>query len=686
MKVSCFIIAILLATGLAPAAVWREAHKRLERPPSRILTTAYQAHSLTLAEAARHYPVHLKGVVTYYDPYIDPRRPALFVHDSSGAIFIALAGLPKSDVRPGMIVEVTGESATGDFAPIVDKGEVRVTGASHVPLEAPLASFSQLVTGEYDGQWVRVEGIVHAVRDLGRNIELRIAMSGGALTAATPKQPGENYSALVDAIVRVRANAAPVFNKKLQMTGVRLLFPSLGEVTIEESAVRDPFTLPILPIRNLLTYVPGAAFRRRVHIRGRVSLHWPGRLLCIQDETQGLCVRTAESGNLAPGEIADVAGFPDVDGFSPTLTDATFRSRGSRRNITALPVTAEQAFLGDHDAELVRIEGKLIGEDRAAKDPTFILSAGKYLFPIVLDRSLAGAVQGWREGSVLSVTGICSVQTDAAEVIRAGFATPASFRILLRSPADTAIVRSASWWTAAHLLMALAIAFATALGTLAWVAALRHRITEQSALIRKQNATLIGLSFQDGLTGIANRRKFDETLATELRLALESSKPISLLMLDIDHFKALNDEFGHQRGDECLVRVAEALASCSLRASDLVARYGGEEFAVIMPDCDENRAADAAERMRTAVLDLSIAHPGSSCSRSVSVSVGAATLRPVSNAAAAAALIGMADGALYRSKQLGRNRSTLSAESYPPPSPAHETPRERPMKAHTLRS
>jgi diguanylate cyclase (GGDEF)-like protein len=630
-------------------------------PPyqSAALTTAHAAHSLSPAEARRAYPVHLRAVVTYYDPYIDPRHTALFVHDATGAIFVLLSSPLPFPVSTGMLVDVAGVTASGDFAPIIDKASVRVIGAFHLPRTAPRVSLTQLLTGTYDGQWVEVEGIVHSVQKFGSNANLDIAVADGSLIATTLTEQGKDYSRLVDAKVRIHANAAPVFNRNLQMTGVRLFFPDLGEVSIEEPAVAEPYALPLLPIDGLLRYTANIAVRHREHVRGRVSLQWPGRSLCIQDTGHGLCVQTSQTTSLAPGELADIAGFPAVGGLTPTLTHAVFRSAGRAQPVPATSVTAEQALHGEQDARLVRIEGKLIGNDRAAQDPTMVLSAGKFLFQVVLpERSAIRANPAWEEGSTLQITGICSVQLAAPEAIREGFSIPASFRILLRSAADVVVLQRPSWWSAAHLLPVLAVVLAVTLGVLGWVVVLRHRIARQTAVIREQSATFRRLSLQDGLTGIANRRRFDESLETEFAKASRTMTPVSLLIVDIDHFKSLNDRYGHQHGDECLVRVAHALASASLTATtDLLARYGGEEFGVILPGCDEPGAVTRAERMRVAVLDLSIANAASPFDECLSISIGAATMVPVSGTPTAS-LIQMADRALYQSKQQGRNRTT----------------------------
>jgi diguanylate cyclase (GGDEF)-like protein len=164
------------------------------------------------------------------------------------------------------------------------------------------------------------------------------------------------------------------------------------------------------------------------------------------------------------------------------------------------------------------------------------------------------------------------------------------------------------------------------------------------------------LATRDGLTGLANRRCFDDTLHAEWARALRQKQPLSLLMVDVDNFKAYNDANGHLGGDECLKRIATAVAS-EMRANDLVARYGGEEFAVILPNQSLKGAAIVAERIRCRVEQLQLPNRLAP-TRHVTVSIGAATaIAGADNDASQ--LVAIADAALYRAKHLGRNRISL---------------------------
>ncbi len=163
------------------------------------------------------------------------------------------------------------------------------------------------------------------------------------------------------------------------------------------------------------------------------------------------------------------------------------------------------------------------------------------------------------------------------------------------------------------------------------------------------------ISMLDGLTGIPNRRYFDEQFAKESGRAIREKQPLSVIMMDIDHFKGYNDNYGHGAGDECLQRVARTLAESLTRSADMIARYGGEEFVALLPGTDSAGAMEVAERLRSAVEALGMTHEHSSAAKVVTLSLGVSTLKPPSQEAST--LLKRADEALYRAKSDGRNRS-----------------------------
>lgn len=180
-------------------------------------------------------------------------------------------------------------------------------------------------------------------------------------------------------------------------------------------------------------------------------------------------------------------------------------------------------------------------------------------------------------------------------------------------------------------------------------------LIEQVNMLKRIEAELQTQSGQDWLTGLANRRRFDEMIQQEWARAKRDETSLGVLMLDIDYFKQYNDAYGHPAGDACLQRVAKAISEVVHRPGDLPARYGGEEFVVVLPQTDVAGAALVAEKMRAAVEARRMQHMNSRASDRVTISVGAAAMVPQEKGEPAI-LIAAADQALYQAKREGRNR------------------------------
>lgn len=188
-----------------------------------------------------------------------------------------------------------------------------------------------------------------------------------------------------------------------------------------------------------------------------------------------------------------------------------------------------------------------------------------------------------------------------------------------------------------------------------------RRLIQQSQLYQQlelANRELKLLASLDGLTGVANRRRFDEYLEDEWQRMYRDQLPLSLILCDIDFFKKYNDTYGHQAGDACLRRVADALRFCVKRSVDLVARYGGEEFAVVLPNTTAVGASQVAEEIRTVVNNLGIPHAQSAVSKHITLSLGIACMTPEPHTSPAM-LVAEADMALYQAKAAGRNQYSL---------------------------
>jgi diguanylate cyclase (GGDEF)-like protein/PAS domain S-box-containing protein len=172
---------------------------------------------------------------------------------------------------------------------------------------------------------------------------------------------------------------------------------------------------------------------------------------------------------------------------------------------------------------------------------------------------------------------------------------------------------------------------------------------------KRAEEALKALASLDGLTGLANRRSFDEALATACSRSEQSGAPVSVLIADVDHFKAYNDFYGHQKGDECLRTIAAVIRAAALRPLHVAARYGGEEFVVLMPDTPAEAAVRLGEQLRQAIHRCRLEHLASDTSKVVTVSIGAATMGR-GGGQVPEAIIMQADEALYAAKRSGRDR------------------------------
>ena len=223
-----------------------------------------------------------------------------------------------------------------------------------------------------------------------------------------------------------------------------------------------------------------------------------------------------------------------------------------------------------------------------------------------------------------------------------------------------------TWW--AILLMVLALIFTIILGYQARIRALRAREEQLSRLVDSRtrelataNETLVGLSYADPLTGIGNRRRFDQVLEAEWRRAIRSGQPLALVLVDIDHFKDFNDDYGHPEGDECLKAVAMTISDGLPRSGDSVARYGGDEFAVVLPGTDIEGALIVAEQLRIAISGLEERNGPSPAKPKIEVSCGVGAMTPTASDDPRR-LLKAADTGLYRAKSEGRNRVASSRE------------------------
>ncbi|HZU25921.1 MAG TPA: histidine kinase dimerization/phospho-acceptor domain-containing protein, partial [Bryobacteraceae bacterium] len=452
------------------------AAKRVE-PGLETITSASAVHALAPSEAARKHPVLLRGVITYSDP----RWESLMIQDSSSGIYVRAADLP-SFPAVGDEVSLEGVSSPGGFAPIIAQPHLRILGKGRLPEPAHLTA-EDAASGAADCQWVELEGAFRSENQDWGHVFFSVRTDLGRVRVEFPEQAWRgDPAALVGAVVRARGAFGTLFNQYRQLIGYRLFVASPEQLTVLRPAPRDPSAIPLTPIRDLLNYSRGYSLRR-VRTSGVVSMTRAGSTF-IEDSTGGLEVRIPHA-MFSRGVRVEAIGYPEPGEYTPLLADATLRVAANGR--TALPapiISPPDALTGKYDNRLVRMEGELLSATTLPQGVALVMQSGAVTWNAEMDAAPGGLRRlpaEWRPGTRVRVTGVCSVRMDASQIEDWKGMAPSSFRLLLSSPEDVAVVRAASWWTMQRTLSALGIMALVILAALAWVWTLRGRVRRQTA-------------------------------------------------------------------------------------------------------------------------------------------------------------------------------------------------------------
>jgi diguanylate cyclase (GGDEF)-like protein len=680
MRFPAATLALLVSVALPALAA--------ESPP--VLRTVRQAHILSNSEADHHYPILLpRALITYIIPGY-----AAFIQDRTDGIYVRLPSKGFEQLRPGDLVSVKGDTAPGDLVPVIENPQFRFLGHGTLP-PAPLVGLDRLTTGAYDSKLVTVEGIIRAFTPIPGAVPpasptatalpqcfVTLASGQDRVDISLSSPQGCARRDLVDAKVRLKMVAGSRFNQRKQLIGILMFMQDFSSLQVEEPPPADPYRLPLTDTAGVMRFGkrdPG----HRVRVHGVVTSTWGQQQFSLMDARYGIFVHTDNPAHVRVGDMLDVVGFPTWADYTSVLDDAILRRDGAAPVPAPAVMTAAQALDGAHDAEPVQIVGQLLYKSRTPSEQDLLLTASGITFRAALPADAArGFPSDLRPGSLLRVSGICFIEVAPDK-------TPKALKILLQSPADVLVLSRPSWWTPRNTVLLSGLLLAIVAIVAAWNVGLRRRVRAQTRVIRSQLQEAHTLRLQaeaahreksqslssvlslqrdlldaqeklryqathDVLTGLWNRAALLDLFRNEIERALRTHSSLGVLMLDVDHFKPVNDTLGHLAGDEVLKEIAQRIANAT-RGYDLSGRYGGEEFLVILPGCDREQTKAGAERIRAAIASRPFLVAGSAISLTVSIG---ATVAPVC-ARIETEILSLADLALYQAKSAGRNCTVL---------------------------
>lgn len=464
--------ALVNATYLRIKALAIQSNREKNLPP---LTRIGDIRRLDPKEALRGYPVRITGVLTYHRPEL----AMTFIQEGAEAIYLQSFD-SRLALDEGKRYEVTGFSAPGDFAPIVVNPVFRLVGPGRMP-EARTVTLDELAAGDYDCRRVRVRGVVRAVRQIGARWRLELFAQGRTIQVWVPfLSKSADFLSLQDMDISVEGVCSIQISPWGAIAGFRINAASLDHISMEKRVETSPFSAPLRSIRDVFRHSNGPQGTHRVRIRGTLLHQQPGKVLYLKDDTGTISVSTDHILPVSPGDLLSVSGYPAPGEFTPRLDYPLVKRLGSgtppRHHELREDAPLNDALHGD----LVSIKATLIDQWHNAEGRGYLLHAGgdsRTSFEAFLQDGQADAI---RNGSQLELSGIYLLRTRPDGKY--------AFQLLLRTPEDIKVLRSAPWWTVQHLYWAFAILVGLIPSAVLWVAMLKRRVKLQTATIQQRLA------------------------------------------------------------------------------------------------------------------------------------------------------------------------------------------------------
>lgn len=597
--------------------------------------------SLRRAQVDKGLPVHLTGLVTVPSTY----KTSFFFMDGTAGISVDRADGGNA-MQPGQRVIIDGYSAPGLFAPVVIARRLQVLGKQPLPIPREVNP-EVLLGGHQDSQWITLRGLIRTASiqpvwghpvlvlkaDVGHSqfvsVQVRDYSRGG-------------WENLPGSVVRIRGVCGTAFNDRRQFVGLRMFTSSLDDIEVTQPALHDTYDLPSRAPREVLQFEAPTLYSDRVKVTGTVTESLRGQSLYLQDDHSGILVRTPQTTPLSIGSRIEAVGYPAAGDYGPVLEDAVFRVLPGAGTAQPVRIAAGQAitlsqrgfWTAPFDALLVQMDAEVVVHTQDETRDQIFLRDGTAVFRARLPAG--GAPLPLLEpGTLVRVTGICGAHINEDLNIH-------TFGLLLRSPADIVVLRPVAWWRKkeAGWVVALVLAFAVLAGAI--------------AMLWKRQFDLGVLAMRDPLTGINNRRAFLHLAEGAWRRALRGHSPALLVYLDVDHFKAINDTYGHSAGDRALQCVVEAMRQ-SFRKDDILGRIGGDEFAVLCT-CLEGQYHAIEARLRSRLTDLS---QNQGLAFGIALSIGVLTCDQSMAEHTIEQLLARADSLMYANKAKRENQSSV---------------------------